>query len=770
MAIVNRTVAEYLAERPFNAGDDVTIVDTGAAIAALSPAQFAELAANNVDAIDANDGTLTLDTSQALALGTVRLVAGDSVTVADTGANLGALTPAQITELAANNVDAFDASDNVLTLGTQQLAALGSIALVDGDAVTLADSGANLAALTSVQIAALASRNVDTLDASDDALTLDTSQALALGTVRLSASDTVTVADTGANLSLLSADQITALAANNVGALDATGDDTLSINTSQLGALIAGGVTLNLGDTVTLAEFGDVLSGGDESLVADLAVQGIDVIDALDNQLTYSAAMVDALGTVTLTPADVVTLADSVAVITGLTQQQIVDYETLGVDRFVLADTGTNLAALTDLQIQALAVKGVDGIDATGDIVSMNVAQIDALGAITFAANDTVTLADTAANLAALSTTQIAALTLKGVDFINSSDNALSLSLAQADALGSVRLAAEDVVTVSGDSALLTAGQLSALSTAGVDILDAENGVTILTVEKFLASGELSFASGDTVTLQDAGGALSSLSAGQIRALGGKGIDAINASDNVLSLSLAQFNALGAVHLTAGDTVTLTDSGTALSSLAPSQLAALSGQGVDAVNATGPLTLTTAQYTALGIPLVGGGALTVAGSSSADHIFGTARSETLKGFNGNDLLSGGLGDDKLFGGAGKDSLTGGGGRDAFVFDTKLSKKNNLDKIADFNINDDSVYLDNAIFKKLGKGTEAFPKKLVKSYFTVGSEAKDKNDYVIYDKKKGILYYDQDGSGSKDQVEITTLKKNLKMTYNDFFVI
>ena len=105
-----------------------------------------------------------------------------------------------------------------------------------------------------------------------------------------------------------------------------------------------------------------------------------------------------------------------------------------------------------------------------------------------------------------------------------------------------------------------------------------------------------------------------------------------------------------------------------------------------------------------------------------------------------------------------------------MFDAKLNKKTNVDKITDFNVKDDSVYLDNAVFTKLGKGgSEASPKKLSKAYFTVGTEAKDRNDYVIYDKKKGVLYYDQDGSGSKAQVEVATIKKNLKITYHDFFV-
>ena len=107
--------------------------------------------------------------------------------------------------------------------------------------------------------------------------------------------------------------------------------------------------------------------------------------------------------------------------------------------------------------------------------------------------------------------------------------------------------------------------------------------------------------------------------------------------------------------------------------------------------------------------------------------------------------------------------------DVFVFNTKLSKSANRDKIVDFNVKDDSFYLDNAVFKKLGKGTPEKPVKLKKAYFTIG-EAKDKNDHILYDKAKGVLSYDADGSGSGKAVEFATTTKNLKLTANDFFVI
>jgi serralysin len=50
------------------------------------------------------------------------------------------------------------------------------------------------------------------------------------------------------------------------------------------------------------------------------------------------------------------------------------------------------------------------------------------------------------------------------------------------------------------------------------------------------------------------------------------------------------------------------------------------------------------------------------------------------------------------------------------------------------------------------------------------KAHDANDRIIYDKKKGVLYYDQDGTGSKAAIEIATIKKGLKITEKDFFII
>lgn len=164
-----------------------------------------------------------------------------------------------------------------------------------------------------------------------------------------------------------------------------------------------------------------------------------------------------------------------------------------------------------------------------------------------------------------------------------------------------------------------------------------------------------------------------------------------------------------------------------------------------------------------------GAADTLAGGAAADILVGDAFANIVQGKAGKDRLSGDAGNDTLWGGAGNDILTGGLGKDTFVFDLKPHKSSNLDKIADFNVQDDTIWLENKVFK-VGKGSITKPGKLSKAAFFKGAAAHDANDRIIYDSKKGVLYYDADGNGAGVAVKIATLSKNLKITAADFFVI
>ena len=174
---------------------------------------------------------------------------------------------------------------------------------------------------------------------------------------------------------------------------------------------------------------------------------------------------------------------------------------------------------------------------------------------------------------------------------------------------------------------------------------------------------------------------------------------------------------------------------------------------------------------------------TISGALGNDKLYGEAGKDWLSGGPGNDWLWGSTGNDTLHGGDGRDiingghnndRLLGGQGRDVFVFDStlgtaKTDRKVNFDRVTDFNVKNDSVWLDNAIFKKLGSGSSSNPKLLKKSYFAL-DHADDANDYIIYKAKSGILAYDPDGSGSKAAVEFALLSKGLKVNYKDFFIV
>ncbi|WP_162820590.1 cadherin domain-containing protein [Microvirga calopogonii] len=164
-------------------------------------------------------------------------------------------------------------------------------------------------------------------------------------------------------------------------------------------------------------------------------------------------------------------------------------------------------------------------------------------------------------------------------------------------------------------------------------------------------------------------------------------------------------------------------------------------------------------------------ALTLTGTPGADTLAGRGNNDVLVGLACKDQLSGNGGNDRLSGGLGNDTLTGGAGQDIFVFDAKLAKTNtlnkkqNLDKILDFVVADDTIHLAKSVFSKIAKKGV-----LKKGEFFSGSAAHDRDDHVIYNKKTGALFYDADGNGAKEAIQVATLSKNLKLTNLDFFVV
>jgi len=573
--VLTLSVARYqaLGTVALTGADTVTLADTASAIAALTPADFAALAGKGIDQIDATGNALILTVAQYQALGAVTLTSADTVTLADTGAALGALSAGAFALLGSKGIDRIDATDNVLTLSVARYQALGAVALTAGDMVTLADTAAAIATLTAADFAAMATKGVDRIDATSNSLVLNAAQYQALGTILLTAADTVTLVDTGAAIAALTVADFTALAGKGVDRIDAT-DNALTISLAQYQAL--GAVALTAGDKVTLADTGAALGALSVGAISLLATKGIDRIDATDNVLSLSVARYQALGSVALTEADTVTLAD----------------------------TGAAIAALTVADITALTGKGIDVIDATNNALTISLAQYQALGPVALTAADTVILADTAAAIGALSLGALTALAGKGIDRIDVTENVLSLSVARYQALGPVGVVAADSVTLAdtgGALASLTAADFAGMAGKGIDRIDSTSGVLMLSAAQYVALGPVALTAADTVVLADTGAALGALSSAVIGGMASRGVDRIDATDNILALSVAQYQALGAVGLTLTDTVTLADAGVAIGALSIGALGGLASKGIDKIDATDDaLTLRVAQFQALG--------------------------------------------------------------------------------------------------------------------------------------------------------------------------
>jgi len=187
----------------------------------------------------------------------------------------------------------------------------------------------------------------------------------------------------------------------------------------------------------------------------------------------------------------------------------------------------------------------------------------------------------------------------------------------------------------------------------------------------------------------------------------------------------------------------------------------IAGQGTDTVTSALAWTLAAnvENLTLLGAKAVKGtgNALknTLTGNAGANSLSGLAGNDILKGMNGRDVLNGGLGADKLYGGAQADS---------FVFDARLSAANR-DMIMDFSVRDDTILLENGIFRKLVKAG-----KLSKDSFKLSTETRDGDDYIIYNQAKGALYYDADGSGRGAAIQFATIANHAKLTAADFVVV
>ncbi|MFD0980272.1 calcium-binding protein [Tropicimonas aquimaris] len=159
----------------------------------------------------------------------------------------------------------------------------------------------------------------------------------------------------------------------------------------------------------------------------------------------------------------------------------------------------------------------------------------------------------------------------------------------------------------------------------------------------------------------------------------------------------------------------------------------------------------------------GGGADAILGGSSHDTLSGGNGSDDLNGGAGDDTLDGGEGNDRLSGGSGGDTLTGGNGADEFV----LAQTSKVDVITDFETGTDMILLDSAYIAAIDARSNGL---LVRKQFTSGSDATTADHRLIYADSTGKLFYDADGTGAAERVQIALLDAGLGLTASDFEII
>jgi Ca2+-binding RTX toxin-like protein len=154
------------------------------------------------------------------------------------------------------------------------------------------------------------------------------------------------------------------------------------------------------------------------------------------------------------------------------------------------------------------------------------------------------------------------------------------------------------------------------------------------------------------------------------------------------------------------------------------------------------------------------------GDAGNDKLDGGNDNDNVSGGVGNDSLTGGSGNDTLNGGAGNDTLVGGLNNDIFVFNAALDPATNVDRITDFNVTNDTVQLDDAVFA----GIANLGASLNPAFFRIGAAAADANDRIIYNSANGQLFYDANGNAAGGVKLFAVLAPGLALTPADFVVI
>lgn len=148
----------------------------------------------------------------------------------------------------------------------------------------------------------------------------------------------------------------------------------------------------------------------------------------------------------------------------------------------------------------------------------------------------------------------------------------------------------------------------------------------------------------------------------------------------------------------------------------------------------------------------------VLGGIRADVIRGDEANNTLRGGNGADRLYGNDGEDVLNGGTGSDTLAGGAGADVFEW---LARADFGDAVTDFEVGTDILRIEGSV---LGLGAATGGLAVERFHSGSTNAAADLYDRLIFRTTDATLWFDKDGSGTKQQaVLVADLQNGLTLT-------
>ena len=156
--------------------------------------------------------------------------------------------------------------------------------------------------------------------------------------------------------------------------------------------------------------------------------------------------------------------------------------------------------------------------------------------------------------------------------------------------------------------------------------------------------------------------------------------------------------------------------------------------------------------------------LTFIGNTNHNTFIGTQKADTFIGNDGNDKLTGGAGADKFVFGVVVTQTVTGDATTVQRYEEVETDLTGVDTITDFKRGTDKIVLAAEMFDVF-EGDEG----VLAANLVIGTQAKDANDYLIFNPTTKMLSFDADGNGKNAAVEIVVLTGVVKLAASDFLI-